>query len=40
MMVYFSYDEAHYVENVISGSRYTLVGFNKDNQFNPKLNLI
>ena len=41
LMVYFSYDEAHYVENVISGSRYTLVGFNNDNQFNPlKVNLI
>jgi hypothetical protein len=40
-MVYFSREEGHYVNNVISGRRLTLVGFTKDNTFRPTtLNII
>jgi hypothetical protein len=40
-LLYFDKNESHYVENVINGERYTLVGFTNDAEFNPlKLNLI
>ena len=32
-MIYFSGDQGHFVENILSGNRYTLIGFLKDNQF-------
>lgn len=40
-MIYFSREEGHYVNNVTKGSRFTLVGFTKDNSFTPNtLNII